>query len=117
MKEEFYNTYKNLGKAAIILQGYASTIMSDEELDFFYTGMAIDRTPFFLSKRGLYIVEPAILLDDFRHEFVAGNEIIVQAEGERLKILRGKELLLQMEAKNAQSAEALRQDLEYFKEG
>jgi hypothetical protein len=112
--EAFTAAYPKQATQSIILQGYASEIMEEGELNFFYSLKTTDGDPVFISNKGLYQVTPAVSLDDFTNEFTPTDKLFPTVEGASLVISNDFEELITIPTKTEEEAVGMSEDLEYL---
>lgn len=74
----------------LILQGYADEILTEAELMTFVMLSTDDHRFAYVVPKGVYLVSPAISLDDFSHQFFKKEEVSVQLKRSQIHLHMGK---------------------------
>lgn len=110
--DQFYAVFSE-AQQFLILQGYADQILSEEEMMTFLMQEASDKKVVFLTEKGLYLVVPALSLDDFTHDFYPQSQLQATLHENQIDIeVSGDSIILPFAHK--EDADSAYEDLLYL---
>ncbi|MDR0921626.1 MAG: hypothetical protein LBM95_04485 [Lactobacillales bacterium] len=112
--KEFEEKYPEVAKRYIIVQGFAQETLSEEELMTFFNDVDEQGKPVFVTRKGVYVVTPAVSLDDFTYDYHAASELSVLVDENKLKILKNFYTVVTFAFENNEKAVAISEDLNYL---
>lgn len=97
----------------LILQGYADELLTEEELMTFLMQKTTDDDFVFFIPRGIFLVTPAVSLDEFHSVFVPKEEAVIIQAGSEITLKTPEEQRV-FKVDSAAEAESIRKDIEFL---
>ncbi|PAB01953.1 hypothetical protein [Enterococcus canintestini] len=108
----FFSVFKKT-QQFLLLQAYADSIMSEEELMTFLLNETSDERFCLISQKGLYIVTPNVSLDAFTHIFIAPENVHVKIDASTI-VLEVPSEIIQIPFKELTDAQNILADITYL---
>ncbi len=97
----------------LLLQAYVDSKLSEAELMNFMLLETVNEIPVVFYSAGVMLIQPALDLDHFSHEFIASDQLKLRAEQKQLTILLS-EKQLKFHFKTRNETEQVVKDLTYL---
>lgn len=97
----------------LILQGYADEILSEDELMTFVMVATTDERFLYVVKKGVFLVTPAVSLDDFQQLFIPKEQAEFRSSNTQLQVQLGAETLT-ADFPDSAEAESVLKDIDYL---